>query len=138
MITGDNLAGERKPVAILFTDIVGSTSIAEKLDPEEWKEIVSGAHRIVGEAVRRYEGTVAQPLGDGVLAFFGAPVTDEDDPNVLCGLLWISSTLSGPPPPQWQARSTTSKCASGFTPARWWWVYWGMGSTWNTWLWEML
>ncbi|HEY4720811.1 MAG TPA: adenylate/guanylate cyclase domain-containing protein, partial [Anaerolineae bacterium] len=75
-----NIEGERKPVTILFTDIVGSTSLAEKLDPEEWKEIVSGAHERVSEAVYRYEGTIAQLLGDGVLAFFGAPITHEDDP----------------------------------------------------------
>jgi ABC-type oligopeptide transport system substrate-binding subunit/class 3 adenylate cyclase len=74
------IEGERKPVTILFTDIVGSTAIAEKLDPEVWKEIVVGAHRCVGEAVYRYEGTIAQLLGDGVLAFFGAPITHEDDP----------------------------------------------------------
>lgn len=72
--------GERKPVTILFTDIVGSTSLAEKLDPEEWREIVSGAHQRVSTAIYRYEGTVAQLLGDGVLAFFGAPITHEDDP----------------------------------------------------------
>ena len=76
----DPQEGERKPVTILFTDIVDSTALAEKLDPEEWKEIVNGAHRRVSEAVYRYEGTVAQLLGDGVLAFFGAPVTHEDDP----------------------------------------------------------
>ncbi|MCJ7569823.1 MAG: ABC transporter substrate-binding protein [Anaerolineales bacterium] len=74
------IEGERKPVTILFTDIVGSTAIAEKLDPEVWKEIVVGAHRRVGKAVYRYEGTIAQLLGDGVLAFFGAPITHEDDP----------------------------------------------------------
>lgn len=74
------LDGERRLVTILFTDIVGSTSIAERLDPEEWKEIVSDAHRIVSRAVDKYQGTVAQLLGDGVLAFFGAPVTHEDDP----------------------------------------------------------
>jgi ribosomal protein L40E len=75
-----HVEGERKPVTILFTDIVGSTSLAEKLDPEEWKEIVSGAHQRVSAAVYRYEGTIAQLLGDGVLAFFGAPITHEDDP----------------------------------------------------------
>ncbi|NIM95022.1 MAG: AAA family ATPase [Anaerolineales bacterium] len=74
------IEGERKPVTILFADIVGSTAIAEKLDPEEWKEIVAGAHRCVSEAIYRYEGTIAQLLGDGVLAFFGAPITHEDDP----------------------------------------------------------
>jgi class 3 adenylate cyclase/ABC-type oligopeptide transport system substrate-binding subunit len=68
-------------VTIFFADIVGSTEKAEKLDPEEWREVVAGAHQRVGEAVGRYEGTVAQLLGDGVLAFFGAPVTHEDDPE---------------------------------------------------------
>jgi ABC-type oligopeptide transport system substrate-binding subunit/class 3 adenylate cyclase len=72
--------GERKPVTILFTDIIGSVSLAEKLDPEEWKEIVSGTHQRVSQAVYHYEGTIAQLLGDGVLAFFGAPITHEDDP----------------------------------------------------------
>ncbi len=72
--------GERKPATILFTDIVGSTSLAEKLDPEEWRQIVSRAHQRVSEAVYRYEGTITQLLGDGVLAFFGAPITHEDDP----------------------------------------------------------
>ena len=79
-LSSSQIEGERKPVTILFTDIVGSTAIAEKLDPEVWKEIVSGAHRRVGEAIYRYEGTIAQLLGDGVLAFYGAPITHEDDP----------------------------------------------------------
>ncbi len=76
-----SLPGQRKSVTILFTDIVGSTAIAEKLDPEEWKEVVQGAHLRVSDAVYRYEGTIAQLLGDGVLAFFGAPLTHEDDPE---------------------------------------------------------
>jgi class 3 adenylate cyclase/ribosomal protein L40E len=75
------IEGQRKPVTILFADIVGSTSIAEKLDPEEWKEVVQGAHQRVSEAIHRYEGTIAQLLGDGVMAFFGAPLTHEDDPE---------------------------------------------------------
>lgn len=74
------MVGERKQVTVLFSDIVGSTALAEKLDPEEWGEIVSGAHKRVSEAIYRYEGTIAQLLGDGVLAFFGAPITHEDDP----------------------------------------------------------
>lgn len=77
-----NLAveGQRKPVTILFTDIVGSTGHAERMDPEDWREVVSAAHRLVSDAVYRYEGKIAQLLGDGVLAFFGAPTTHEDDP----------------------------------------------------------
>jgi len=79
-ISAAQLEGERKLVTILFTDIVGSTSLAEKLDPEEWKEVVSGAHQHVSKIIHHYEGTIAQLLGDGVLAFFGAPITHEDDP----------------------------------------------------------
>jgi ABC-type oligopeptide transport system substrate-binding subunit/class 3 adenylate cyclase len=91
---GTELQGERKPVTILFSDIVGSTSITEKLDPEVWKEIVSGVHRIVGEAIYRYEGTIAQLLGDGVLAFFGAPITHEDDPiRAVCAALDIQESI---------------------------------------------
>ena len=95
--------GQRKPVTILFTDIVGSTAIAEKLDAEEWKEVVQGAHKLVSEAVYRYEGTIAQLLGDGVLAFFGAPLTHEDDPeraaraalDIQTSMVEYQSELSG-------------------------------------------
>lgn len=73
--------GERKMVTALFTDIVGSTALAEQMDPEDWRDIVTGAHQCVSEVVYRYEGTIAQLLGDGVLAFFGAPIAHEDDPE---------------------------------------------------------
>ena len=77
----ERMQGERKLVTALFADIVGSTSLAEGMDPEDWREIVGGAHQRVGQAVYRYEGTIAQLLGDGVLAFFGAPLAHEDDPE---------------------------------------------------------
>lgn len=72
--------GERKPVTILFADIVDSTTLAARLDPEAWRAIVNAVHQRISSAVYRYEGVVAQLLGDGVLAFFGAPITHEDDP----------------------------------------------------------
>lgn len=74
------MAGERKIVTVLFVDVVGSTGLAETLDPEEWKAIMNGAFESLAAAVYRYEGTIAQFLGDGFLAFFGAPVAHEDDP----------------------------------------------------------
>lgn len=77
----ERMEGERKLVTALFTDIVGSTALAERLDPESWAEIVSAAHQIVSQAVYRFEGTIAQLLGDGVLSFFGAPLAHEDDPE---------------------------------------------------------
>ncbi len=76
----EQVEGERKPVTILFADIVGSTAKAEMMDPEDWSEILTGAHQRVADAIYQYEGTIAQLLGDGVLAFFGAPIAHEDDP----------------------------------------------------------
>jgi class 3 adenylate cyclase len=73
------MGDERKLITVLFADVVGSTQLAETLDAEEWKELINGAFKQLTEPIHRYEGTVAQFLGDGFLAFFGAPVTHEDD-----------------------------------------------------------
>lgn len=79
---------ERRPITVLFADIAGSTAIAERLDPEDWTAIVGEAFGCLNYTVERYGGTVARLMGDGVLAFFGAPVAHEDDPEraVRCGL----------------------------------------------------
>jgi len=79
---------ERRPLTILFADIAGSTSIAEKLDPEDWTVLVGTAFNRLNAIAARYDGTVARLMGDGVLVFFGAPVAHEDDPEraVRCGL----------------------------------------------------
>ncbi len=73
--------GERRVCTIAFCDLQGSTAIAERLDPEEWAEIVNEALAAIVAPVARYEGTVARLLGDAVLAYFGAPVAHEDDPE---------------------------------------------------------
>ena len=74
-------AEQRRIVSILFSDIVGSTSLAEKLDPEDWREIVAGVHHVAGNAVQKLGGTILQYLGDGLLAIFGAPTASERDPE---------------------------------------------------------
>jgi class 3 adenylate cyclase/tetratricopeptide (TPR) repeat protein len=74
-------AEERRIVTILFTDIVGSTSLAEKLDPEEWREVVSAVHGMAGQAIVQHQGKVLQYLGDGLLAVFGAETPSELDPE---------------------------------------------------------
>src|ERR1700739_1959057 len=81
-------SSERRPLTVLFADIAGSTAIAERLDPEDWTAIVGDAFACMNQTVERYGGTVARLMGDGVLAFFGAPVAHEDDPEraVRCGL----------------------------------------------------
>jgi class 3 adenylate cyclase len=75
------LTGERKPVTALFADVVGSTTLAESMDPEDWTQIINEAFDLMSKAVFRYEGTIAQLQGDAMLAFFGAPVAHEDDPD---------------------------------------------------------
>jgi len=87
------LTGERKPVTALFADIVGSTALAEQFDPEDWTAIINEAFDLMSQAVFRYEGTIAQLQGDAMLAFFGAPVAHEDDPEraVMAALDMIES-----------------------------------------------
>jgi class 3 adenylate cyclase/tetratricopeptide (TPR) repeat protein len=82
------MQGERRIVTMLFCDVKGSTAAAGQLDPEEWAEIINGAFEQMITPVYRYEGTVARLMGDGLLAFFGAPIAHEDDPQraVLAGL----------------------------------------------------
>lgn len=85
--------GERRPITALFADIVGSTSIVERMDPEDWTALVNEAFDRMTRTIKRYEGTVARLMGDAVLAFFGAPVAHEDDPEraVRCALDMIRS-----------------------------------------------
>jgi class 3 adenylate cyclase len=82
------LREERKVVTPLFADLVGSTSIGERFDPEDARDIISGAVALMIEAVERFGGTIKDLAGDGVLALFGAPVLREDDVEraVLAGL----------------------------------------------------
>jgi len=75
------MVGERRVVTMLFCDVTGSTAAAAQFDPEEWAEIINGAFARMIEPIYRYEGTVARLMGDGLLAFFGAPIAHEDDPQ---------------------------------------------------------
>jgi class 3 adenylate cyclase/tetratricopeptide (TPR) repeat protein len=79
-IRAAHLTGERKIVTCLFADVVGSTSLAERMDPDDWTAIMNRAFDVMSPAVYRYEGTIARLMGDAILAFFGAPVSHEDDP----------------------------------------------------------
>jgi class 3 adenylate cyclase/tetratricopeptide (TPR) repeat protein len=79
---------DRRIVTALFADIVGSTSITERLDPEDASDVLGGAVTLMVEEIDALGGTVKDLAGDGVLALFGAPVAHEDDGEraVLCGL----------------------------------------------------
>ena len=78
------IEGERKQVTVLFADIRGSTGVIEKLDPEEVRKYFDPVLHIMMDAVHRYEGTVNQVLGDGIMALFGAPLTHEDHALRAC------------------------------------------------------
>ena len=88
-----SIESERRIVTVFFSDVVGSTALAEQLDPEEWTEIMNEAFARLIEPVERFGGTVARLMGDAILAFFGAPVAHEDDPEraVLAGLSVLES-----------------------------------------------
>lgn len=75
------LEGERKPVTVLFCDLADSTGLSTALGPEAMHEIMNRCFQIILEQVHRYEGTVNQFLGDGVMALFGAPLALEDGPR---------------------------------------------------------
>jgi class 3 adenylate cyclase/tetratricopeptide (TPR) repeat protein len=78
------LEGERKQVTVLFADIRGSTKLLEGLDPEVGQQIIDPILRIMMDSVHRYEGTVNQVLGDGIMAIFGAPLAHEDHALRAC------------------------------------------------------
>ena len=72
------IEGERKIVTVMFSDVSGFTAMSERLDPEDVHAIMDRVFEVILEAVHRYEGTVNQFLGDGVMALFGAPIAHED------------------------------------------------------------
>lgn len=72
------LTGERKQVTVLFADVSGSMDLAEQIDPEVWREIMDRFFALLCDGVHRYEGTVVQFTGDGIMALFGAPLAYED------------------------------------------------------------
>jgi len=78
------LEGERKQVTVLFADVKGSMELAEQLDPEHWHTILDRFFQILSDGVHRFEGTVNQYTGDGIMALFGAPIAHEDHAQRAC------------------------------------------------------
>jgi class 3 adenylate cyclase/tetratricopeptide (TPR) repeat protein len=78
------LEGERKQVTVLFADVKSSMELAEAMDPEEWHGILDRFFQILTDGVHRFEGTVNQYTGDGIMALFGAPIAHEDHAQRAC------------------------------------------------------
>ena len=72
-------AGERRQLTVMFCDLVGSTALSEQLDPEELQSVVRTYQEVSAQVIERYEGYIAQYLGDGLLVYFGYPQAHEDD-----------------------------------------------------------
>jgi class 3 adenylate cyclase/tetratricopeptide (TPR) repeat protein len=84
LTTRSSIEGERKLVTVLFADVADYTSMSEKLDPEEVHQIMDGCFRILMDEIHKYEGTINQFTGDGVMALFGAPIAHEDHAQRAC------------------------------------------------------
>src|SRR5438045_9702900 len=70
---------ERRQLTVMFCDVVGSTALSTRYDPEDLRELIGDYHRAVAETVGRFDGFVAKYMGDGVLIYFGYPRAHEDD-----------------------------------------------------------
>ena len=86
-------SAERRQVTVMFSDLVGSTALSTRMDPEDFREVISAYQNVVAETVRRFDGFVAKYLGDGVLVYFGYPHAHEDDAEraVRAGLELIAA-----------------------------------------------
>ena len=87
---------ERRQVTVMFSDLVGSTALSARMDPEDLREVISAYQKCVAETVRRFGGFVAKYMGDGVLVYFGYPQAHEDDAEraVRAGLELIAAVAA--------------------------------------------
>jgi len=91
-----SLEGEHKQVTVLFADVKGSMDLSERVDTEAWHGVTEQFFAILSEGVHRFEGTVTQFTGDGIMALFGAPIAHEDHARRACyTALHLSETLAG-------------------------------------------
>jgi class 3 adenylate cyclase/predicted ATPase/DNA polymerase III delta prime subunit len=88
-----NLVAERRQLTVMFVDLVGSTALSSRLDPEDLREIIGAYHRCVADTVARFGGFVAKYMGDGVLVYFGYPQAQENDAEqaVRAGLALVDA-----------------------------------------------
>ena len=78
-LTATETSAERRQVTVMFSDLVGSTALSARMDPEDLREVISAYQKCVADTVQRFGGFVAKYMGDGVLVYFGYPQAHEDD-----------------------------------------------------------
>jgi class 3 adenylate cyclase len=108
---------ERRQVTVMFSDLVGSTALSARMDPEDLREVISAYQRCVADTVARFGGFVAKYMGDGVLIYFGYPQAHEDDAEraVRAGLALVDAiaTLATPEPLQVRVGAATGVVVVG-------------------------
>ena len=118
------LEGERKQVTVLFADVAGFTTLAEQLDPEIVHDLINRCFERITAEVHRFEGTINQYTGDGVMALFGAPIAHEDSPRrAVHAALGIQRAIRDVRPgAPGRARAQLADAHWHATPAWWWWA----------------
>jgi len=111
-------AAERRQLTVLFCDLVGSTALSEQLDPEELREVVQAYQETCSAVIQRYEGHIAQHLGDGLLVYFGYPTAHEDDAQraVRAGLEIVEAIRRQGTEDKGQVERQPLRYVSVFTP----------------------
>ena len=106
---------ERRQVTVMFSDLVGSTALSARMDPEDFREVISAYQKCVTLTVRRFGGFVAKYMGDGVLVYFGYPEAHEDDAEraVRAGLELVAAV---------GALRPTRPCRRVLASRRVWWL----------------
>ena len=108
-------------MTVLFADVKGSMELAEQVDPEEWHRILDRFFQILAEGVHRYEGTINQYTGDGIMALFGAPIAHEDHAQRACyAALRLSDELRRYADELRRTKGLNFSVRMGSTPARSW------------------
>src|ERR1700689_1515838 len=89
-------SGERRQLTVMFCDLVGSTALSEKLDPEDYRTVLHSYRTACGDVIARYDGFVARYVGDGILTYFGWPMAHEEDAEraVRAGLEIVQAVRS--------------------------------------------
>ncbi len=110
-------SAERRQITVMFCDLVGSTALSEQLDPEDLRSLMQAYQRTAGEAIGRYEGHVAQYLGDGLMTYFGWPRAHEDDAEraVRAALEIVEAVKTIEPPLQVRVGIATGAVVVGET-----------------------
>jgi class 3 adenylate cyclase len=92
------VSAERRQLTVMFCDLVGSTALSARMDPEDLRDVISDYQRHVAKTITRFSGFVAKYMGDGVLVSFGYPQAHEDDAErAVCDAKTLLTELDGPP-----------------------------------------